>query len=385
MNLLLLLGILAWREVGALSLSQTDKPAVLKLPIQRADSMHAKSQKRDSVISAPFGIEDPSLYPQYYANLTIGTPPQAMSMLSLDTTTGVIEITATNSTLCTQSSPFVCSSGYFDVNASSTYKFISNDPTDEADFPVDFGSDNVTISDLTLSSVDLVVNMGSYSNNFIGVGYTVNDKSDAPATILQAMINQGQIKSAAYSLWVDEPTGTTGTILFGGVDTTKYTGDLYTMPIPAVNGTRYLPAVLMTEVTVQTSSDSPGNSSSLPTYMVIDSTSSQTVLPTEIVEQVFKDLNITWNEEYHEGIIDCSISEKDYNITFTFCDFGIKIPISDFIDTSSPNGCQFEILPTLGGTPILSNSFLRRTYIVYDLSNHVPWHTEISMGRMKIS
>ncbi|KAJ5273809.1 hypothetical protein N7478_008934 [Penicillium angulare] len=299
-----------------------------------------------------------------------------MSELWLDTTTGVIEITATNSTRCTDNPDASCSTGYFDIDASSTYKFISNDPTDEADFPVDFGSDNVTISGLALSSVDLVVNMGTDLNEFLGIGYIVSDKLDAPASILQALLDQGHIKSAAYSLWVDEPTGTTGTILFGGVDTTKYTGELYTMSVPAVNGTRYLPTVLMTKVTVQTSSVSPGNSSTLPTYMVLSSTSPQTVLPTETVEQVFKDLNITWDEEYQVGMIDCGASEKDYSITFTFGDFSIKAPVSDFIATGNSDRCQFNFVPSLGGTPILASDFLRRAYVVYDLSNH-----EISMAQ----
>ncbi|KAJ5174211.1 uncharacterized protein N7482_000088 [Penicillium canariense] len=134
---------------------------------------------------------------------------------------------------------------FFEVNTSSTYQFGNenfNATSTWADvFTGDFGNDNVTIEGVTLSAMDLAVNFGLLPDHILGLGYIAGKTSDVPAAILQALIESGYIKSAAYSPWVDGPTGTEGTILFGGVNMAKYTGGLHTMSIPASSGIQYLP------------------------------------------------------------------------------------------------------------------------------------------------
>ena len=309
----------------------------------------------------------------YYSNLTIGSPPQEIQV-ELDTSSGYLEITATNSTWCKDSN---CTSGFFDINASSTYQFANEDfnttYTWDNILTGDFGSDDVAIDGVTLSSMDLAVNFGLLSDNILGLGYIAGKTSDAPATILQALIDGGHIKSAAYSLWVDGSTE--GTILFGGVNTAKYTGELHTMSIPASNGIHYLPVALVTGISLQMDSASNSQMSVLPTYMALDSKVSQTFLPDDIVERIYQDLGVWWDGQFQVGRINCTMKQKDYNITFTFIDFSISSPLSDFIGTGNGETCQFNIVPSFGETSVLGDTFLRNVYVVYDLSNN-----EISMA-----
>lgn len=210
----------------------------------------------------------------------------------MDTSSGYLEITATNATWCQYSN---CTRGFFDVNGSSTYKYNADafnaTYTWDAVLTGDFGNDDVVIDGIAIPALELAVNYGSLPSNILGLGYMHGKSSDAPAIILQALLDSGHIKSAAYSLWVDRSTnaGTEGTILFGGVNTAKYTGDLHTMSLPAFNDIHYLPVVLVTKVSLQNGT-SKSHSSSLPAYLALDSTISQTFLPNNIVSGLYQDL-----------------------------------------------------------------------------------------------
>lgn len=234
----------------------------------------------------------------------------------------------------------------------------------------------MVIDGIAIPALELAVNYGPLPNNMLGLGYIQGKSSDAPARILQALLDGGHIKSAAYSLWVDKSTntGTEGTILFGGVNRAKYTGDLHTMPLPASNGIHYLPVVLVTKVSLQNGT-SNSHSSGLPAYMALDSTISQTFLPNDIVEGLYQDLSVWWDGQFQVGRIDCAMKEKDYNITFTFIDFDISSPLSDFIGKGNGETCEFDIVPSFGETSVLGDNFLRNVYVVYDLTNN-----EISMA-----
>ncbi|KAJ5707001.1 hypothetical protein N7488_006802 [Penicillium malachiteum] len=383
-KLLLLLTCLASDRVRALSLHQRDVPAVVKLPISRGTKNPTRLEKRTSNDSTLFGYEDDGEFPLFHANLTIGTPPQTI-LFEVDTSSGYLETTATNSTWCKYSScTYTGSPGFFDVDASSTYKFVNGSfnatYTWDWVYAGDFGNDVVVIDGITLSAMDLAVNYCSLADSILGLGYIPGKTSDEPATILQALVNSGHIKSAAYSLWVDGPTdmGTdseAASILFGGVDTARYTGDLHTMSIPTFNGIHYLPVMLLTEVTLQNGSSS-SQTSGLPAYVALDSMVSQTFLPDDSVEGIYQDLTIWWDGDFEDGRIDCSLKQKDYNITFTFTNFSIISPLSDFIGDGDGETCIFNIVPSFGETSVLGTNFMQSAYVVYDLSNN-----EISMAQ----
>ncbi|KAJ5732653.1 hypothetical protein N7493_004134 [Penicillium malachiteum] len=381
-KLLLLLTFLAWDRARALSLHQRDVPAVVKLPITRRAYNPTRLEKRTSNVSTSFDVPYPYFDALIYSNLAIGTPPQTI-LFEVDTSSGYLETTATNSTWCTFSN---CSSEFFNVNASSTYKFANGNfnatYTWNDVYAGDFGNEVVFVDGVTLD-VDLAVNYGPEPNSILGLGYIPGKTSDTPATILQTLVNSGHIKSAAYSLWMDGSTQTdTGTdselegvILFGGVDTAKYNGDLHTMSIPASNGIHYLPVVLVTEVTLQNGTSS-SQTSGLPAYMALDSIVSMTFLPNNVVEGLYQDLNVWWDSGSQVGIIDCALKQKDYNITFTFIDFSITSPLSDFIGLGSGEICEFHIVPSFSEASVLGATFMRSAYVVYDLSNN-----EISMAQ----
>jgi hypothetical protein len=79
--------------------------------------------------------------------------------------------------------------------------------------------------------------VSSSPEGILGIGYTLNEVAVARAgldpypNLPQKLVNDGTISTNAYSLWLNDLDSSTGSILFGGVDTDKFHGELKTLPI----------------------------------------------------------------------------------------------------------------------------------------------------------
>lgn len=70
----------------------------------------------------------------------------------------------------------------------------------------------------------------------VGVGFDTNESpNESPNGIYPSVMdnfkNQGIIMRKAFSLYLNAMQDITGAIIFGGIDTAKYTGDLVAMPM----------------------------------------------------------------------------------------------------------------------------------------------------------
>lgn len=97
------------------------------------------------------------------------------------------------------------------------------------------------------SSVDGIAGIG-YASNEASVFIPSNDSTDPHfgqttfqyPSIIDTMVNQGFINTRAYSIYLNSRHSSAGSIVFGGLDTTKYHGNLIQLPIvptPLNNGT----------------------------------------------------------------------------------------------------------------------------------------------------
>lgn len=173
----------------------------------------------------------------YYANISIGTPPQHVS-LQIDTGSSDLWMFGPRSCDDTTS---VCWGGDYDMTKSTTAQDFENAPPFEIQYETPnsgvqgfYLQDNVIIGSATVTGLTIAeATAASYvSNGIMGIDYD-NDESlvgndgDQPyANVIDAMVIQGLINRRAYSLWLDDLQESTGTILFGGYDTDKYLGDL---------------------------------------------------------------------------------------------------------------------------------------------------------------
>lgn len=219
----------------------------------------------------------------------------------------------------------------------------------------------------------------------LGIGYAANevqvnrDGGAAYANLPSALVKHGLINSNAYSLWLNDLDANTGSILFGGVDSGKYSGKLETLPIQKMYGEYAEFLIIMTGVALHNSSGHQSYSSDeLPATVLLDSGSSLTYLPDTIVEDIYNDLGVVYESSTMTGYVPCSMMNENINITYTFTGPSIPVGISELVledgsglkfNDGTP-ACVFGIAPAGDSTATLGDTFLRSAYVVYDLANN---------------
>lgn len=179
----------------------------------------------------------------YLANITVGTPPQPIT-LQIDTGSSDIWMSSSTASNCTGAAGAeLCSGGTFNSGASSTYKVVNNNfnisYVDGTGSVGDYITDTFKIGGATVQNQEMgLAFQTSIGTGIMGLGYPIREATCRTypcatqySTLVQNMVANKQINSAAYSLWLDDLQANTGSVLFGGVDTSRYIGNLVTLPI----------------------------------------------------------------------------------------------------------------------------------------------------------
>ena len=336
----------------------------------------------------------------YFANITIGTPAQSFR-LHLDTGSSDLWTNVPGSTLCEQDADaeqngnIPCSvSGTYTANDSSTYKYI------DSDFEIEYGdgskaigdyvSDTVRISDMGLTNQQFGVGYTSTSSEGImGIGYTKlevqnQDSSSSQfsstyANVPQSMVSQGYINSNAYSLWLDDLDSSTGTILFGGVDTNKYQGSLHTLDIVQEGG-EFVEMLVSLDSISLTASGKNTTVLEKAITVLLDSGTTLTYLPEDTTSTIYTALGASYSSRDGVAFVSCDLANTSDTLSFNFGSKAITVPMSEIViegGISSALDCYLGIAPqssSPGSTAntfyVLGDSFIRNAYIVYDLANN---------------
>lgn len=230
----------------------------------------------------------------------------------------------------------------------------------------------------------------------VGIGYWINqaglssladDLTEGPKaptlTLVQAMVDNGDIEREAYSIYLNDADNGTGTVIFGGVDSTKYEGDLValqTLPDAVPNGyTNYTHfEVALTGIGV---TDDDGDRLLTPTDFaepgLLDSGTTLTYVPASIYKAIAEGFGVSF------GWIPCRYRNSAAALTYHFGGPGgpvIRVPLSELIDIDigvtfddddRTPACSFLVDQFEEPYVMLGNSFMRSGYFVYDLENHV--------------
>lgn len=316
----------------------------------------------------------------YFMNMRIGTPAQSLK-LHIDTGSSDLWVNSPDSNLCEQSYAPCSVSGTYNANSSSTYNYLNSafniSYVDGSGSAGDYVSDVVRFGDVTIRNQQFGVGYTSSSREgVVGIGYPLNEVAVsygyAPyPNIPVSLVQQGAINTNAYSLWLNDLAASKGSILFGGVDTSKYTGTLQTLPIIKVFGQVYAEFLIgLTAVGANGKSGSIANN--LAYAALLDSGSSLMYLPDSIAQGIFKQLNAQYDSNQGAAFVDCSLRSSSQTIDFTFSSPTIRIAMSELvIEAGIANGSPICILGIgLSGsaTPVLGDTFLRSAYVVYDIA-----------------
>lgn len=335
---------------------------------------------------------------QYLIEITVGTPPQKF-LVTLDTGSSDLWVPTTSSRACKEGH---CTNGHFNPSDSSTYEIISEDG-----FNITYGSgadtgnwisESVSVAgSVMLPNVTLGVALeGDDETGIMGIGYATNEAQPNPGdsgsypTVTEHMVEQGVINRAAFGLYLNGVNESNGSICFGCVDSTKYSGELVALPLqlspqgqspdPSQPNAFY---VTLTDVTfidargAETQLSPEGYSQSV----LLDSGTTQTQINNEILERLSTGLGAVYIGQ-NSFVVPCSFANTNASVRYTFggnSGPSITIPLSETIYSeeldpseysSSSGGCNLGFSGPVDGTVILGDTFLRNAYIVYDLDNY---------------
>ncbi|SCU90089.1 LADA_0F01728g1_1 [Lachancea dasiensis] len=314
------------------------------------------------------------------------------SSLTADfTTTDIVSATDTPTSTSVPSgdATLSCSQwGTFATSSSSTFK--SND----TEFYISYGdgtyalgtwgSDRITLQDIEIPRVNFgVANESTSEFGVLGLGMEELESTNTLSTsgdqytyinFPSALKLQGDIHTRAFSLFLDELDASHGSILFGAVDHSKYSGNLYTVPIINTYKSQGYANPIRFEVTLQglglivNETGTTITTTKIP--VVLDSGSTLSYLPSSLVSAVASNLDATYSSSSGLYFFDCSeISDED-SFVFDFGGFQISSSLKNYVlETSSGSQCALGMVPQSSGSFILGDNFLTAAYVVFDIDN----------------
>lgn len=206
----------------------------------------------------------------------------------------------------------------------------------------------------------------------MGIGYATNEAVDPSyPNLVEQMVSQGVIASRTYSLYLNDLDASSGTILFGGVDTQKFSGTLQTLPINhGFAGIVWGFYISLTGIGVTrpyNGTTAISSSSSYPVNVLLDSGTTFISLPAVIGNAIALEFGATLDDFGFYNLPNCDLQFSNSSIDFEFSGVKISVPFSEFIIKDAA-GC-FLGFQTFNGTgcAVLGDTFLRSAYVVYDL------------------
>lgn len=330
----------------------------------------------------PVKLENEKLF--YVSKVKIGSQKNEVEVL-IDTGSSDLWVMSSENPHCEDNGGKIdCKQyGTFNQNTSSTFE---NNGTsfnityeDNTYARGSWGTDTISIGDnLELKNASFAVANDSTSNvGVFGIGFIGLESSEKQyRNVPQLMKDQGFIKKVAYSLYITSAESNSGSIIFGGVDHAKYSGDLKSLKIQPTNDAYKRVQVQLDSIKLDVSSGN-SNSSKNNTNVdvnnpaIIDSGTTLTALPPKMFEQVAQGVGANISEYSENGLqVPCSLRSQNNYVTFKFQEKDIKADLSNFVELSESTGsptCTLGFLPSQ--QLILGDNFLRSCYTVINLED----------------
>lgn len=233
-----------------------------------------------------------------------------------------------------------------------------------------------TFSSLSIDDVRFGVptSLPALDHNVLGLGYPINEAVEGSPypNFPQAIKNQGLIKTAVYSLWLNSASASAGSILFGGIDTSKFNGKLTTFKVRAEGG-QYRQFLLQVKSVSFAGKKIPGS------YLaVVDSGYAGSSFPLGLAQSIWAaagihDAQIDQATGY--PMVDCNFGDS-LSVPLMEFDFGsakFRVTMTELLIRTAPGQCLLGIAAassTAKDQSLLGITFLRSVYAVFDLYNN---------------
>lgn len=296
------------------------------------------------------------------------------------------------------------SSTYKDLGSLFEIQYADGSTASGAYFTDDFSIGGKTIKNLQIG----LANQTVVGTGILGIGFELNEAAAKEySNLVTSLVDQSLIATTAYSLYLNDYYSSTGSILFGGVDTEKFIGNLVTVPIlPDSQSKNYSSFTVGLTALSFVSSNGTTYNQSLSSEdgtldSILDSGTTLTYLPDALATELFDAIGAyqysSFGESSSIALVDCGLG---VDFTFRINDtVAITVPSEELVidafagyqdtlpdDVPFNSTCLFGI-QSIGDTSaesgggggsgsikeadyaILGDTFLRSVYVVYDLAN----------------
>ncbi|KAL9564661.1 hypothetical protein ACKAV7_011113 [Fusarium commune] len=314
----------------------------------------------------------------YWANFTIGNPPQRLSA-EIDTGNSDLLVLTNEIETCKEKG---CLGGIFNPEKSNTFEWsdeqVSGAFGSGESWEGVYANDTFTLGSSTLDSFQFigVTEFNATSADIVSIFdvgiYTLEHAEIKYPNLPYALADAGEINTPAFSLWLNNQTH--GEFLFGGVNKAKYTGSLVTYPVAVDNENDLRDRALVVMTGFGTTSD--GKTSDLdfePRPVLLDSGTIQIRLTLDMTLHLIKTMKVSMDKKLG-AVAPCNTSSKE-TLDFTFGDLNLDVPLANFLARaqvkSGVDGVAYcKVVYYEDATDIiLGDDFLRSAYVVYDWAN----------------
>lgn len=393
--------------LAATLLTSSASAQVLQWDIEkRAHQGSNPLRRRDDSSTVNQVVKNEQTQGGYFATVKIGSNKQELS-LQLDTGSSDVWVPYYQAEACQahggRQPSKGCVLGSFNPRESETFEDLGKGTfkikyVDESGAEGDYFADDFTIGGNTVKNLTMGLGIDTdIAFGLFGVGYAFNEASNNQdqqfiyPNLPVALQDEGIIKTIAYSLWLNDLDASQGSILFGGIDTGKYHGDLARLDIvrDESNFTHFQVPLYGIEAVSPSGSDQLG-STELPVLAVLDSGTTLSYIPTEMAEQAWEEVGARWEPEFGFAALPCSRANSPGHFAFRFASAdgpSINVTMDELVlDLSSGEPPVYNNGPNRGKTAcafglqnqtqhdndpyLLGDTFLRSAYVVYDLVNN---------------
>lgn len=193
------------------------------------------------------------------------------------------------------------------------------------------------------------------------------------SNFIDALEEQGVTNTKAFSVGLGTSSTAGGSVVFGGIDTKKFSGSLASLDILSpTRGDIQRYAVALSAISY---SDGSGTATKLSgsslNNVLLDTGSSLCELPTEVVESMASTLDAQEDQSSGLLLVDCDFMTASHTLEFAFDGVTIVVPMTSFILQDGPY-CILGVQALQSGsgiTALLGDTFLRSAYVVFDQTN----------------
>ncbi|KAI2470525.1 acid protease [Annulohypoxylon bovei var. microspora] len=335
----------------------------------------------------------------YYAQLDIGTPAQQV-YVQLDTGSFELWVNPDCSDLQGSADIKFCQAvGHYTPSSSTSAKQMTGTKTLRygiGSAQIQYVADDIALAGTNskLSAVQFGVAVDTVDEfaGILGIGHGIN-VTTTYRNFVDELAAQGVTGTKAFSLALGSKDEQEGVVIFGGLDTGKFTGTLQTLPIiPAAKSPDKVPRywVNMTSLSLTPPSGQTKVYENTTMAVFLDSGATLTLLPTNLSNSIAADFGADATDTNGFYPVDCSLNDLQGSLNFAFNGVMIKVPYNELVrelQTGFGTQCFLGISPSDDFT-LLGDTMLRSAYAVFDQTNnaiHLAQYVNCGTNEMEIT